>query len=281
MHRSTLRLAAVGAVLGALAVAAPAGAKTLHGTVVHKNKSDRSFVVAGPSGNLTVVSARTSPAVSRVVAMKVRRSRGANVASRIRSHGKAKRARLRGTVTYSRSHLFAISSRGTSILVHDNATPPSVGSNVTTTVSFGNNGDLEADDVNENGTNTGAVKIEGVINAIDPTARTLTVLADDNQEDTPAPTTTPAAPPTVTVHVPASFDITLFHVGDEVELIVVAQPDGSFLLQSVDEDDNGGNNQGQNGDEGDTNGQHNDGQNSGPAGGDGGGDQGGGGNGGD
>jgi hypothetical protein len=236
MHRSALRVAAVGTVLGALALAAPAGAKTLHGTVVHKNKSQHTFVVAGRGGKLTVVSARKSPAVSRKVAVKVRRAHGANVARGIRAQGTARTAVLHGTVTFSDASSFAISAGGTSIVVQMSGATPPVGTVVTVTITFGNDDELDTENVDEHGDNNGTVKIEGAIQAIDPTARTLSVFADDNEEndDDNAGTT----PPTVTVHVPASFDLTQFHVGDEVELIVVPQTDGSFLLQSVDEDDN-------------------------------------------
>jgi len=141
-----------------------------------------------------------------------------------------------------------------------------VGSTVTTDVTFGAGDDLEADDVQEDnhgehGPAAGAMKIEGTIQAIDPTARTLTVFADDDEEDDAGP-----SKPTVTVHVPASIDITQFAVGDEVELVVVPQGDGSFLLQSVDDDqgdddqgEDNGNDQGAGGvEQGDDNGDQGD-----------------------
>src|SRR5436305_12150792 len=83
-HVAALRRAALGATVAALVLAAPAGAKTLHGTVVHKNSSQKSFVLAAHSGRLTVVNARTAPAIGRVATVKVRRSHGAAVARRIR-----------------------------------------------------------------------------------------------------------------------------------------------------------------------------------------------------
>jgi hypothetical protein len=252
-HLPALRWAALGAVVVALAVAAPAGAKSVHGTVVHKNKSQHSFVVAARSGKLTVVSARTSPAISRVVDVKVGRK---GVAQRVRARGRARHARLHGRVSFRGPHAFAVSSNGASILVHDNSTPPPVGSTVTTDVTITNTGELESDDVQESngdnnntGQNPSAMKIDGAIQAIDTTARTLTLFADDNQEeDSP----TAGTSPTVTVHVPATIDMTQFAVGDEAELIVTPQADGSFLLVSVDEinkQGGDGNNQGQNGPE--------------------------------
>jgi hypothetical protein len=64
--------------------------------------------------------------------------------------------------------------------------------------------------------------------AVDPTARTLSLSADDDSESGQA----------VVVSIPATFDITGFTVGQEVKLLVTQQPDGSFLLQGSAEDDN-------------------------------------------
>jgi hypothetical protein len=273
-HVAALRRVALGAMVAALVVAAPAGAKTLHGTVVHHNSSAKSFVLAARSGKLTVVRARTSPAVGRVAAVKVRRSHGASVARRIRLRGHARHAKLRGRVSFSGSHAFAISVAGASIVVRDNGRTPRVGSTVTTRVTIDDNGDLESDDVNEDHPpSNGAMELEGTITAVDAAGKTLTVFADDNcddqgdddqgdddqgedqgdddqGEDTPASNPTTCTP-TVTVHVPDTIDITQFHVGDEVELVVTPQADGSFLLQSVDDneqgDDNGNDQGGDNG----------------------------------
>jgi hypothetical protein len=267
-HVAVLRRVALGTTVAALAVAAPAGAKTLHGTVVHHNSSAKSFVLAARSGKLTVVRARTSPAVGRIAAVKVRRSHGASVARRIRLRGHARHAKLHGRVSFSSAHAFAISVAGASIVVRDNGSSPPVGSTVTTTVKIGDHGDLESDDVNEDQPPTaGAMELEGTITAVDTTAKTLTVFADDNcddqgdddqgdddqgdddhGEDTPA-TNPPTCTPTVTVHVPDTIDITQFHVGDEVELVVTPQADGSFLLQSVDDEqgDDDGNDHGSGG----------------------------------
>jgi hypothetical protein len=266
-HVAALRRVALGTTVAALAVAAPAGAKTLHGTVVHHNSSAKSFVLAARSGKLSVVSARKSPAVGRIAAVKVRRSHGASVARRIRLRGHARHAKLHGRVSFSSARAFAISVAGASIVVRDNGSSPPVGSTVTTTVTIGHDGDLESDDLNEDRPPTaGTMKIEGTITGVDATAKTLTVFADDNcddqgdddqgendqgdddqgedqGEDTPA-SNPPTCTPTVTVHVPDTIDIAQFHQGDEVELIVTPQADGSFLLQSVDQDDDQGDDNG-------------------------------------
>jgi predicted nucleic acid-binding Zn-ribbon protein len=278
-HVAALRRLALGATLAALVVAAPAGAKTLHGTVVHRNTSQKSFVLAARSGKLTVVSARSAPAVGRVAAVKVRRRHGASVARRIRLRGITRHARLHGRVSFSGNRRFAISARGTSIFVNDSGSLPRVGSTITTTVTINRDGSLDADDVNDDDrpSATGAMKLEGTISAVDPTARTLTVSADDHGDDQgnddqgdddqgdndqgddneAASQSSNSPAPSVTVHVPAGIDITQFRVGDDVELVVTPQGDGSFLLQSVDDDqrDDNGNDQGSGGvQQGDDNG---------------------------
>ena len=244
MRLALIRRTAVGAVIGALAVAAPAGAKTLHGTVVHQNTSESSFVLAARSGNLTVISARRLPGVARIADVKVRRVRaGSATARRIRLRGTATSALLRGRVSFADAHSFSLSANGTSILIQDSGTPPAVGDDVTVRVTFGPGDELDADDVNTSpAPTTRAMKIEGAIQAIDPAARTLTVFADDDMGDDAGDDSASAADdngPTVIVHVPAGIDITQFMVGDEVELLVTPQGDGSFLLQSVDRDDQG------------------------------------------
>jgi hypothetical protein len=260
-HVAALRRVVLGTTLLALVVAAPAGAKTLHGTVVHRNMSHRSFVLAARSGKLTVVSARTAPAVGRVAAVKVRRSHGASVERRIHVRGSTRHARLHGRVSLSGKRRFTISAGRASLVVNDSGRLPRAGSTITTSVTINRDGSLDADDVNEDRPSaTVATDLEGTITAVDPTARTLTVSADDNgddqgddngdddqgddngDDDPTASASSDQPAPTVTVHVPASIDITQFHVGDDVQLTVTPQGDGSFLLQSVD--DQGGNDQG-------------------------------------
>ena len=276
MRQAMIRRAALGAMLGALALAAPAAAKTLHGTVVHQNTSQSSFVLAARRGNLTVISAKNLPRVGRIASVKVRRvTAGTATARRVRTRGTARSAVLRGRVSFADAHSFALSANGASILIRDSGTPPNVGDNVAVRVAFGANDELDADEVNTTpAPTTRPMKIEGVIQAIDPTARTLTVTADDNEGDdnqgddnAGAADDNPA--PTVTVDVPDTIDITQFSVGDEVELLVTPEASGSFLLQAVDNNDQGddqGNDQGDGGvQQGDDNGGDG-GGNSGPGG---------------
>src|SRR4051812_42884305 len=88
----------VGVLAGAalLVAAGPAAARTVHGTVVHKNSRAQAFVVAARSGKLTKLYSSHSPAVGRSVSAQVRGSR----ATRVTAGARQRRAKLRGIVTY-------------------------------------------------------------------------------------------------------------------------------------------------------------------------------------
>jgi hypothetical protein len=72
------------------------------------------------------------------------------------------------------------------------------------------------------------VTIEGNVAAVDTTARTLTVSADDDDQSGAQ----------LTVSVPDSFDLTAIKPGDEVELLVALHSDGTFTLLGLAGDDN-------------------------------------------
>ena len=124
---------------------------------------------------------------------------------------------------------------------------PGVGTDVAATGTVDNQGDLEDQTVQTQGTDTGGIQIEGTIISIDTTNRTLTVSADDSEQ----------SGATLTVDVPASLDITQFTAGQEVELNVTPQSDGTYMLLGSASDDNAqqanngsdqqGNNQGEDG----------------------------------
>src|SRR4051812_36651372 len=98
--RRTLAVAL--AIAAALALAAPAGARTLRGTVVHRNAPAHKPVTARRPGRMVAAPARRAIRAGRVV-----RVRGTH----IRVVGRARHARLRGTVTYVNRHrrLFTLS----------------------------------------------------------------------------------------------------------------------------------------------------------------------------
>jgi hypothetical protein len=87
-------------------------------------------------------------------------------------------------------------------------------------------GSVEAADVTRHGEDLDGVDLEGRIEAIDLVRRTLTVTADD--DDTSGAS--------LTISVPASFDLSLFHVGQAEELIVSPNPDGTFTLEQSSDD---------------------------------------------
>jgi hypothetical protein len=231
-----LTITALAALLVAGVAAAPASAATLKGTVVHRNSHAHSFVVAMSHGRLAAVHARTSPRPGRVVRVSARLLRNGTYAARsVRVVGRQRRVQMRGTVTYSRGRMFTLSSRGASILIKRRAravaaddTAPAAGTVVTVDANVGDNGDVEANDVNEQGQDNNGIDLEGTVLAVDTTARTLSVSADD--ED--------ASGAALTVQVPAGVDMTGFTVGHQVELTVTRNADGTFVLQQGTGDDN-------------------------------------------
>jgi hypothetical protein len=280
MQRRSLLLGVLAAAL-ALFVAGPASAATLRGTVVHKNRSAHKVVLATSSGRLAVVKTTRPVRIGRVVRVTGTRLRsGAWSARSIRTVGRSRRARLRGTVTYaSRSkRAFTVSTSGASVLIHQKRlsgrtaraagdTMPTTGEQVAVDTTIQPNDDLEADDVQNEGQNDNGMKLEGKVLSVDQAKRQITVAADDDDQSGGS----------VPVTVPQSFDLNQFQVGNEVELTVAKQPDGSFLLTKTDSENE--NDQGDNNDNQDNNGNNanNDNKDNGGGNGDNGGDGGGGG----
>jgi hypothetical protein len=245
MRRRTLSAVAVLAAFAATSIAggASASAATLKGTVVHRNASVKSFTVALRNGRLAAVHSTTRPRPGRVVVVTARELRnGTYSASKVRTVGRTHRARFRGTVTYVHraKRVFTVSSRGVSMAIHRRAAGtrarsasdswPAVGSVVTVTTAIDDDGDVEEQDIKQEGKDDDGIEIEGKIVKVDEQARTLTVTSDDDDETSG----------TLLVHVPASFDLKQFTVGQEVELRATLQPDGSYLLlgSASDDDEN-------------------------------------------
>ena len=245
-----------------LALAGEATAAAFKGTVVHKNRAAKSFVVASRGGRLRAIHARHSPTVGSVVRVSARRLRNGTFAARhVRVAGKRRHARVRGTVSYvsRRGGVFTVSARGASLLIHRGHSAnrasasnglPSPGTEVEVDVELNDQGDLEEQDIQELGDDSNGIELEGVILNIDPAARTLSVSADDDDQSGAA----------LTVHVSASVDLSVFAKGQEVELTVTPNPDGTFeLVQSSlddsqqeadDPSDDQGDDDSQNGDSG-------------------------------
>jgi len=100
-----------------------------------------------------------------------------------------------------------------------------VGDVVSVEAQLGNRGEVEADKVHD-GPHGDHADLEGAIRAIDVTARTLTLSADDNGESHDS----------VTVHLPDTFDISRYHLGDLLEVAATITPDGAFTALGSSQD---------------------------------------------
>jgi uncharacterized membrane protein YgcG len=254
MHRKPLLWVAALALAAVLGLSAQASASTVKGTVVHANKRAHTFVVAGRHGRLTVVSSRRVARAGSVVSVSVRRTRaGALRARHLRVRGHRRHASIRGIVTWASAKGFTVASRGASLLVQKSSSDEGapVGTPVQSNVTIDDQGDLEDDNTQQVGQVPAQIKLEGMVLSTDPTAETITISGDDDQEDAGANMSDNGGDqnnqgdnsnqPAIVVHVP---DATKFAVGDKVELIVTGPAaDGSFTLVSVDEQE--GQNQGE------------------------------------
>jgi hypothetical protein len=254
---ATRRVALAAATVVATASAAGAAqAAVVHGTVVHRNARAHSFVVADRTGHLYAIHAAHGPRLATDVTVSVRRLRNGTYAAHgthVLAHHHGARVRLRGVVSFiDRQHgTFTLSARGVSMLVRTGGgraarvapALPAVGTIVTATGTVDDQGDLNDQTVQTDGTDTSSIDLEGTVLAVDATAGTITVSSTDNEQ----------AGGSVLVSVPSTLDISLFTVGQEVELQVTPQADGSYLLAGSSSDQ-GANNQG------DQQGNHGDGQ---------------------
>ena len=245
MRRNHIYVLAAVSLTALLGLSAQASAKTIKGTVVHRNSHAGSFVVAGRHGSLSAIHTSNSPREGSVVAVSARKlSNGTFAARRIKSHGRRRHAHVTGRVTWVGSNGFTVSARGASILVHGSDNQPEVGDHVNVGVTVDDQGDLQEDDVKQLGGQQGNMRLEGSVQSIDSGAGTITVTADDDDQSGAS----------VVVHVP---DTTQFTVGQEVELLVSGPAsDGSFTLVAADDDgqdvgdDHGGDHHGGGGDNG-------------------------------
>lgn len=246
--------AAVGCLM--LLLAASASAATFTGVAVHRNARAHSFTIALQNGGLRAIHSTRAPALGRRVTVTARLLKnGTWGLQRVRVGQKTKHVRIRGTVTYvdARHHTFVVSARGVSLLVHrrvrtghpGHASDGGVAPGQVVTVNGSVDGNsVDADQVQSSGVNANGIGLEGTITAVNLTGRTLTISADDSEQ----------SGGTLTIEVPASFDITLFKVGDAVELIVSPNGDGTYTLEQSSNDNTAqhANNQGE--DQGDGNG---------------------------
>jgi len=226
-------------VIAAVAVMAFAGTafgNSLRGTVVHRNKHAHSFVVAKRSGQLVSVHARRSPALGRHVVVRGRYLHNGTFGARhITGGALSRKAHIRGVVTFvDKAHgRFVVSAKGVSLVVHQRsarmlaaAALPAVGDVVTVDGEIDDQGDIDADNVENDGQNNDYADLEGQILSIDLTARTLTITADDNDE---------IAGASIVVHIPDTWDMSIYAVGDELDIVASLNTDGSYTAVGTSE----------------------------------------------
>ena len=219
MYRKLAIFALVGA-LAVLTLAGVASAATVKGKVVHKNRSAKSFTVAKRSGQLVTVHARRSPALGRAVVVQGRLlHNGTFGASKVTVGRASHRARVHGVVTFvnGRHTKFTLSGKGVSLVVRKHALKrvPAVGTVVTVTGTFTDDGDIAADDCDDFGENDGYIELEGHVLAV--ADHTLTLSADDDED----------LAGTITLIIPAGWDMSVYVVGDELEVVAMLNADGT------------------------------------------------------
>jgi hypothetical protein len=234
-----LALAGLFASLALLATATGAQARRhaihhVRGVVVHHNVGAGSFIVANSRGRLFAIHAASSPAVGSVVKATVRRLRNDTFAAKkVHAKGSASHARIHGTVTHvnGAAKTFVVSAEGVSMLVKSSGlgTLPAVGKVVTVSgaIDDEDEGQLEEEDLQEEGEDNNGFDVEGTILEVNTVARTLTVSAEDDQTENE----------TVTVTVPPSIDISMFHLGEEVDLTITPLSGGGFELVATSSDE--------------------------------------------
>ncbi len=231
--------AATGTAIALLSLAGSASAATLRGVTVQDNARAHTFVIADAHGRLSEIHARRAPRVGTRVVISARRLRNGTYAlRRLEARGSARRARMRGTVTYvNRSRReFVVSARGVSLLVHRGAPVasrrlaprlvgpapalPAVGSVVALDASV-SGGDISTQTVADQGTASTGVDLEGTVLSVDAAAGTISISADDAEQSSAA----------LTVIVPPTLSIQQFQQGERVELIASLNPDGTYTLE--------------------------------------------------
>jgi Cu/Ag efflux protein CusF len=234
--RHKLTVVTILTVLAILLMAGAASAATIRGKVVHKNRSAHSYVVAKKTGQMVTIHAKRSPALGRNVVVRAHLlSNGTYGQRAVHLGGLTHHARIHGVVTYvnARNTKAVLSAKGVSMVVHKRASAKAaarlaVGDVITVTGTLDADGDIDCDSIDDCGTEDGYVELEGHITAIDTDARTLTLSADDEDE----------LPGTISVIIPADWDMNGYAVGDEVEVTATLNADGTFTAVGTSLDGN-------------------------------------------
>jgi hypothetical protein len=236
----TIGVATGAAGFGLAGVAAAGGlhahtnVQVVRGTVVHENPHARSFVVADARGELYAIHAARRPALASTVTVAIRPLRNGTYAlAGLRSDASRRSAqvRLHGVVTFvdRRTDSFVLSAPGVSMLVHRGArragvasaadAVPSVGSVDTVSASVDDQGPVAATGVTQTAQAT-TVTLEGIVLGIDATTNSITISATDDS----------ASSGSITVAVPSTLSISLFSLGQEVELTATTGAGGTYTL---------------------------------------------------
>jgi hypothetical protein len=211
------------------------------GTVVHVDDVDHRYVLTTDQGLLIAVHATKQPAVAKVVHVKVKKlANGTFAQTSTPSVGADKRdVTLGGNVTYAdpATHTYTVSVRGASLFVHgvQDAAPPSLGAMATVhatlkdvTDSDGKPGtEIDQQTVDSTGQATGSVDHEGALQAVDLTAETITLGADDVRESARD----------IVVKVPPAIDVSKLKAGDLLDATLTIAPDGSYALTGYSHDE--------------------------------------------
>jgi hypothetical protein len=210
----------------------PTDAVAVTGTVVHLNPRAGTYALATSQHELIAVRGKRPPEGRDRLEVKFeRRDDGTNVELERNAVGSDPKARFRGTVTFvsATDAAYVVSVPGASVLVR--APPVSELPEPGALVKVGVRVEIErgagdeairllAESLELEGEASGPVELSGVVGAIDPTGRTVSVSADDLGESGHE----------ILISVPPDINLEAFELGKLVSLTVEIAPDGSYTL---------------------------------------------------
>jgi hypothetical protein len=219
---------------------APSAVK-VRGTVVHVRPG--AYVVATAAGELIPIPAERNPSLSDAVTTAIVPLANGTFEQQHATSGsrKAEGAKLQGTVTFvdPDAHVYTLSVRGASLLVHSgpDAPVPQPGLAVTVDAAFDESTAPDGTSVvqlrertrQDGQAATGPVDHEGTVQAVDVQAQTVTLSADDAHE----------AGRDIVVAVPAGLDVSTLRQGDVIDATLTIATDGAYALTGWAHDEDG------------------------------------------
>ncbi len=212
----------------------------LAGTVVHVNAAAGSYTVAESGGVMSAVHAGKPPAAGTEVEVPIRSLANGTLAEAGARHktGSKKRATLAGIVTYVSTDPaapgYAVSNRGTSLLVHVAPEPsgtapplPALGAYATVTAGLDSAGLLWQQQLSGGGAPFTHSDFEGIVAAVEAETAHLLISADDRGE----------SGQNLTFTVPTGIDASVFAIGDSVLASADIGADGSLTLTGLASDE--------------------------------------------